>query len=107
MNNHARLCGAAAVMFFLAACSGRGLPGSVDDVRLLPAEQLQNCENVGATHVSVVDRLGQPGWTPERVASELRKLAGNGAIQLGGNAIVEMTGVTDGTQSFAVFSCKY
>ena len=103
MRNQLKGCGAA-VMLFLTACSG-GLPaGSGSEVRLRTAEQLQGCENVGATHVSVVDKLGQPDWNPVRVAEELQKLAINGAIQLGGNAIVEMTEVFEGTQSFAVVS---
>jgi len=105
MRNQLKGCGTAA-MFFLTACSG-GLPGSAGEVRLRTAEQLQGCENVGATHVSVVDKLGQPDWNSDRVADELQKLAINGAMQLGGNAIVEMTEVFEGTQSFTVFSCSH
>jgi hypothetical protein len=104
MNNQLKGCCTAAVVFLLTACSG-GLPGSAGEVQLRTAEQLKGCENVGATHVSVVDRLGQPDWSSDRVVSELRKLAKNGAVQLGGNTIVEMTEVIDGTQSFTVFSC--
>jgi len=106
MNSPAH-CGVAAVMIFLTACSWRGLSGTAGEVQLKTAEQLNNCENVGATHVSVVDSLGQTGWNPDRVAVELRKLAKNGAVQLGGNTIIEMTGVIDGTQSFAVFNCAH
>ena len=94
----------AATLCFITACS-TGLSGSAQDVRLRTTGQLDGCENAGATHVSVADRLGQQGWSRERVASELLKLAESGAVQLGGNTLVEMTDVIDGTQSFAVFNC--
>ena len=94
----------AAAFCLITACS-TGLSGSAQDVRLRNSGQLEGCENAGATHVSVADRLGQQDWSRERIASELLKLAESGAVQLGGNTLVEMTGVIDGTQSFAVFKC--
>lgn len=94
----------AAAFCFITACSS-GLSGSAQDVRLRTSGQLKGCENAGATHVSVADRLGQQDWDRERIAGELLKLAESGAVQLGGNTLVEMTEVIDGMQSFAVFNC--
>jgi len=107
VKNLHKVCVTAVVMFILTACVGRGLQHSSNEVRLLIAEPSGDCENVGATHVSVGGRRAHPDWSPDRIASELQNLARNGAIQLGGNAILPMTGIIDGTQSFTVFRCGY
>lgn len=93
-------------VLLLSACAGR--PAAVDkaQVQVVTAEQLQGCTNVGAAHVSVMDRFTELNRTEGRVEQALLDLARGSAAQLGGNAIVEMTNVTDGSQSFAVFRCQ-
>jgi hypothetical protein len=76
-----------------------------DPVRVVTAEQLQGCRNVGSAQVSVIDQLPSLQQVDGAVARELVVLASNSALQLGGNAIVEMTNIVDGSQSFAVFRC--
>ena len=106
-NYRVEACLGAVTVFSLVACSGGWPALTAKEVRLVGAEQLHGCENRGSTHVSVVDKLGKPGWNVDRVASELLQLAKNGATQLGGNSILEMTEVNDGVQSFAVFLCTH
>ncbi len=89
----------------LAGCAGSGARGGADSVRVVTAEQLQGCTNVGSAHVAVVDKLPQLQLADGAVARELIVLASNSAVQLGGNAIIEMTDIVDGRQSFAVFDC--
>lgn len=107
MRNGTKVFGIAAVMLLLAACGGIVLQGGASEVQVRTEEQIKDCENVGATHVSVADRPGQPGRNPDQISIELLKLAKSGAAQLGGNVIVEMTEVTDGAQSFTVFNCAH
>lgn len=89
----------------LVGCAGLGRQRPTDTVRVVTAEQLQGCTNVGFAHVSVVDKLQQLQRVEGALAEKLVSLAGNSATQLGGNAIVEMTNIVDGSQSFAVFKC--
>jgi len=89
----------------LAGCAVTGGRGPEDSVRVVTAEQLRGCTNVGSAHVTVVDNLAELQKVEGAVAGKLIALAKNSALQLGGNAIVEMTNIVDGSQSFAVFNC--
>lgn len=93
------------VALTLMACAGSGVKGGADAVRVATAEQIQGCTNVGSAHVGVVDQLAQLQQVDGAVARELIELASHSAVQLGGNTIIEMTNIVDGSQSFAVFTC--
>lgn len=88
----------------LVGCAGAGSTQPHDAVRVVTAEQLAECRNVGSVHVSVFDKLAQLQQLGG-VANELLALAKQSAAQLGGNAIVEMTNIVDGSQSFEAFHC--
>jgi hypothetical protein len=107
MNKRLKVFGFAIAVIFITGCAGTAGTGTADEVQVFMEEQVTDCLNVGATHVSVNGRVGQPDQSQEQVAMELRKLGKNGAVQLGGNVIVEMTRVVDGAQSFAVFRCSH
>jgi hypothetical protein len=88
------------------ACSPPLPVTSADAVRTGTAETVSGCHSVGSTHVSVQDRLADYAGQPGRTASELLLLAKQGAAQLGGNVVIEMTEIDEGSQSFAVFRCN-
>jgi len=89
----------------LTACAGLGRTPPGGAVRVVTAEELTDCRNVGSVHVRVVDKLPQLQQVEGGVATELLTLAEQSAEQLGGNALVEMTNIVDGGQSFEAFSC--
>lgn len=97
--------GLLAAVALLGACAGPGGRQAADAVRLLVADQLQDCSQAGSVHVSVVDNLAQLQQVDGGVQRELVTLARHSALQLGGNAIVAVTGIDDGSQSFAVYRC--
>jgi hypothetical protein len=105
LRNGLSAAAAVSAVLLLVGCVGSGVRGSGDAVRVVTAEQLQGCTNVGSAHVSVIDKLPQLQQIDGAVAGELVALASNSAVQLGGNALVEMTNIVDGRQSFAVFKC--
>lgn len=98
-------CMPAGAILLLAACTWVKPTTSGSHVRLLTEEQTVNCSRAGTTHVSVLDKIGvvKRGYT--RVAEELVTLAANSAAQLGGNAILPISEIEDGKQSFAVYKC--
>jgi len=100
-----RFTGLLACIVALGACAGAGDRPAADTVRVLVADQLANCRHAGSVHVSVVDRLVQLQQVDGGVQRELEALARSSALQLGGNAIVPVTGIDNGSQSFAVYRC--
>jgi len=75
-------------------------------VRVATAGEVDGCADAGTTHVSVMDRLGVVERNQAKVAGELATLARNSAAQLGGDTVVAITEVVDGTQTFAVYQCE-
>ena len=53
------LAAVALLALFLGACAGSGGGPPGETVRIVTAEQLTDCRNVGSVHVSVIDKLQQ------------------------------------------------
>ena len=75
-------------------------------VRVATTGEVEDCADAGTTHVSVMDKLGVVDRNQAKVAEELATLARNSAAQLGGDTVVAITEVVDGTQTFAVHQCE-
>jgi len=74
-------------------------------VRIANAGEVEDCADAGTTHVSVMEKLGVVARNQAKVAGELETLARNSAAQLGGDTVVAITEIVDGTQTFAVYQC--
>ncbi len=74
-------------------------------VKVLTAEQVQDCRKAGNTHASVLGTVGVIRRSESLIAEELVTLAANSAAQLGGNVIVPVSAIEDGSQIFAVYDC--
>jgi hypothetical protein len=74
-------------------------------VRVATAGEVEGCADAGTTHVSVMDKLGVVERNQTKVAGELATLARNSAAQLGGDTVVAITEIVDGSQTFAVYQC--
>jgi len=90
----------------LSGCAWLKPTVKASDVSLITDEMLAGCTRLGTTHVSLMDRLDQLLQNEGQQADELVALARNSAVQFGGNAIMALTGINDGTQSFAIFRCE-
>jgi len=80
-------------------------PGAAGIALLEPQEAL-DCQRRGQTTVSVRDRVAGVQRSPAQVTEELRTLARNSAIDLGGNAIVEEEMIDTSKQRFGIYSCS-
>lgn len=94
------------VLLAVSGCSWLWPSVKESDVRLITVDRLSGCSRLGTTHVSLMDRLEPLLQNEAQVAEELVALARNSAVQFGGNAIMALTGIRDGTQSFAIYSCE-
>lgn len=107
-NLRGQIFGACLVIFALlpGGCTWNKSADTGSQVRKLEAGEIGGCEKIAVTHVSIMDKLESMSKAEGDVAAELTALARKSALQFGGNAIVELTEIRDGTQSFAIFSCR-
>lgn len=94
------------LVLILSGCSWLWPSVKESDVRLITADGLTGCTRLGTTHVSLMDKLEPLLQNEAQLAEELVALARNSAVQFGGNAIMALTGIREGTQSFAIYSCE-
>ncbi|MDX8403633.1 MAG: DUF4156 domain-containing protein [Mariprofundaceae bacterium] len=90
----------------MTACTWVKESPSAEKVRLLEARQVEDCKKLGKTTTSVLAKVGFVARNEETVTEELATLARNSAADMGGNAIVPVSKVVDGEQSFAVYHCS-
>jgi len=90
----------------MAACTWVKPTPSAEKVRLLEDHQVVECKKLGKTTVSVLAKVAFVARGEETVEGELATLARNSAADMGGNAIVPVSKVVDGEQSFAVYHCS-
>jgi hypothetical protein len=90
----------------LPACTPVKLtPEAEKKARVLDPEDVSRCQRIGRTTVAVQDRfLGIP-LAPNKLSRELRILARNSAVSMGGDTAVPVTEVNGGEQTFAVYKC--
>ena len=93
------------VVAAVGGCSWVKTTESGARVRVANADEVEACADAGTTQVSVMDKLGVVSRNQTRVGEELATLARNSAAQLGGDTVVAITDIVDGTQTFAVYQC--
>ncbi len=79
-------------------------PGG-EKVRILSAEEVGACQELGKTTASLRDKVLGINRAAAKVQWELRTLASNSAANMGGDTIVPVTPIKDGQQTFAVYKC--
>lgn len=93
------------VVLMLTACASVDtLPGA-EDVALLDAEQLSDCQRLGSASAQVVDKIAFVERDKEKMAKELFKLAQNEAFKMGGNALLIASEIKNGGRQFEVYRC--
>lgn len=97
------LCITAAALA-LSACSGIKLTDEGEKVRVLDPSEVASCRELGKTNTAVTSRVivNRPA---ETVSKELRVIARNSAARMGGDTIVPLTVIEDGSQTFVVYKC--
>ena len=98
---------AVCLVVLMSACSWGRPMTEAEDVALLASEaEARDCGRLGRTTVSLVDRNGGPDRDAEGMKNELVSLARiSAARDLKANAILPVSGIVAGRQTFAVFSC--
>lgn len=94
------------VALWLAGCSWVKLTPEGERVDLMSQAQAATCERLGQTTSQVLNKVGFLDRSEEKKQEELTRLARNEAAEMGGDAIVPATEVTEGRQRFIVYRCR-
>ena len=76
------------------------------DIQVLDKAGAARCQQLGANEITVNDKLGTLKRMPEDVEHDLRTMAINQAATVGADAVVPLTDLKGGTQTWALLRCK-
>lgn len=90
----------------LSACSWVKTTDSGKHVMVKTYEQVGDCQKLGYTRSSVLNKVGLIQRNRQTMTMELQALAQNEAASMGGNSIVARDPVKDGQMVFDVYLCQ-
>jgi len=89
----------------LGACSTIELRPGAEEVEILNAERVADCNKIGRTTVSVVDELGFIPRGEKAVREDLNRLARNSAVTMEGDTVSPESPIENGERTFGVYDC--
>lgn len=93
------------IFALLGGCSFVELTPEGKNVRVLGRNDVANCQHVGSTTASVVDKVAGLKRKEHIVKENLEILARNAATNMGGDTIVPASKIDRGKQTFNVYKC--
>jgi hypothetical protein len=92
--------------FSLSACTWVELAPEAEKVVVLNTDEVNKCEELGTTTVSVKYEVGGFNRNTETMTNELQTLARNSAVELKGDAIVAVSEIEKGAQKYKIYRCR-
>jgi len=89
----------------IGGCSTIKLKPGADEVEILGAERVADCQRLGKTTVSVAEKLGFIPRGEKAIREDLHRLARNSAVTMNGDTISAESPIEEGEQTFGVFDC--
>lgn len=89
----------------VASCAWVKTTPSGEKVRVLSADEVSSCKELGTTTASLKDKILGINRNKEKVQKELETLARNSAARMGGDTVVPASDIKDGEQRFTVYKC--
>jgi hypothetical protein len=94
-----------AAVALLAGCTWvKDTPGGTK-VRVLAANEVASCTEIGKTQVSLADKVLGIKRSATKVQLELETLARNSAADMGGDTVVAVAPPNEGHQIYNVYRC--
>lgn len=93
-------------MLGATGCSFIELKPEAEFVNVASDEMVTHCKPVGTATTKVLDSVLFFPRTEQTMATELDMLASNEAIKFGGNTIVPISDIADGSRSYRVYHCN-
>ncbi|MCZ6796863.1 MAG: DUF4156 domain-containing protein [Gammaproteobacteria bacterium] len=94
-----------AISAVFAGCATPRLNAGGEKVRVLAPDEVSSCRQLGKTNATVLDKVVGINRPIESMAEELETMGRNSAANMGGDTIVPLTVVENGSQSFIVYKC--
>jgi hypothetical protein len=98
-------CALSLAIICLPACTWVEPTKESSEVTLVKAFNVTACKKLATTTATVKDKLGPITRDQDTVLEELITLAKNKAAAMGGDSIVAIEPVTDGSMSFGIYKC--
>lgn len=90
---------------FSLSCTWVKLTPEGEKVRVLMPEEIKTCKKLGNTRASLKDKIAGIDRKKDKVKHEMETLARNAAADMGGDTVVAVSEVEDGSQLFYVYRC--
>lgn len=90
---------------FVTGCATVKLSENAEKVRVLAPDEVSTCKKLGRASATVTAKTLGIARPIETVTKELVTIASNSATKMGGDTIVPLTVIEDGSQSFIVYKC--
>jgi hypothetical protein len=94
-----------ALCLSVSACSWVTLTPGGEKVRVLDADEVATCQELGKTIVSSMAKVAGINRNEEQIEKELAMLARNAAADMGGDTVVPIDAVKEGRRSYTVYKC--
>jgi len=89
----------------LAGCTWVKVSPGGAKVRVLSADEVASCTQIGKTQVSLAEKVLGIKRSAMKVQLELETLARNSAADMGGDTVVAVAPPTEGHQTYNVYTC--
>ena len=89
----------------LPACAWVDLKPQGEKVRVLAAQEVGRCKEIGRVTTSTAAKVGFIARGKDTVQEEVYRLARNNAAAMGGDSVVAIGPLVDGEQPFKVYRC--
>jgi len=89
----------------LISCSWVQLTDAGRGVSVVSSSEVSGCRRLGSANAQSLNKVVGVGRSNEKLQDELSTLARNEAGGMGGNRVVIESALSEGRQSFGVYSC--
>jgi len=100
-----KFCALSLAIICLPACTWVEPTRESSEVTLVKAFNVTACKKLATTTATVKHKIGPVTRGEDTVLEELVTLAKNRAASMGGDSIVAIEPVTDGSMSFDIYKC--
>ncbi len=89
----------------LSGCAWVDLKPQADKVRILAAQEVGRCRELGRVSAVTAAKVGFIARGKDTVQEEVNRLARNNAADMGGDSVVAIGPLIEGEQAFKVYRC--
>lgn len=86
-------------------CAWVSIEPGAEKVGILTEDAARGCKRLGKTTANTTASVGFIPRSESRVREELRSIARNAAVRMGGDAVAPLGPIEEGVQEFGIYRC--